>query len=109
MRIRYFAAAAAAAGRQQQDLPVSSLPEPTLGALLEHVAELHPAGDRRPEPVAVGAGGPGHGAAPLRRTPSLARVIARSSFLVNEVSVRDRGHPLGEDDVVDVLPPFAGG
>ncbi|GAA3700481.1 hypothetical protein GCM10022377_12160 [Zhihengliuella alba] len=109
MRIRYFAAAAAAAGRQQQDIAVSALPEPTLGALLEHVAALHPAGDRRPEPAAVGAGETSRGAAPVRRTPSLARVISRSSFLVNEVSVRDRGHPLGDEDVVDVLPPFAGG
>jgi molybdopterin converting factor small subunit len=46
---------------------------------------------------------------PPAGTPPLARVIARSSFLRNELAVRDRSASLGSDDVVDVLPPFAGG
>jgi molybdopterin synthase sulfur carrier subunit len=40
---------------------------------------------------------------------SLAEVITRSSFLRNEVALRDRGAALSAGDVVDVLPPFAGG
>ncbi len=37
------------------------------------------------------------------------RILARSSFLLNEVAVRDRSVVLADGDVVDVLPPFAGG
>jgi sulfur-carrier protein len=36
-------------------------------------------------------------------------VAARCSFLVNGFAVTDRGHPLVHGDVVDVMPPFAGG
>ena len=39
----------------------------------------------------------------------LPRILSRSSFLLNEVAVRDHGAVLKTDDVVDVLPPFAGG
>jgi molybdopterin converting factor small subunit len=46
---------------------------------------------------------------PPAGTPPLERILARSSFLLNEVAVRDRTVVLAEDDVVDVLPPFAGG
>ena len=42
-------------------------------------------------------------------TPPLARLLSRSSFLLNEVAVRNRAAQLMPDDVVDVLPPFAGG
>ena len=46
---------------------------------------------------------------PPAGTPPLARILSRSSFLLNEVAVRDRAVMLKADDVVDVLPPFAGG
>ena len=46
---------------------------------------------------------------PPAGTPPLAGIIARSSFLRNEVAVRDLGLGLGREDVIDVLPPFAGG
>lgn len=36
-------------------------------------------------------------------------VIARCSFLVNEIATSDPGDPLVGGDRVDVLPPFAGG
>jgi molybdopterin converting factor small subunit len=36
-------------------------------------------------------------------------VIARSSFLRNEVACKDRQAPLKATDVIDILPPFAGG
>jgi len=38
-----------------------------------------------------------------------ARVIDRSSFLVNAVACTERERLLAEGDRVDVLPPFAGG
>ncbi|MCO1340170.1 hypothetical protein BJH93_14940 [Kocuria polaris] len=95
MLIRYFAAAAAAAGRTEENLDASSFPAPTLAAVIERLAELHPAD--HPEPGQLG------------RAPSLERVLSRSTFLVNEVSERDPARTLADGDVVDVLPPFAGG
>ncbi|GAA5195620.1 MULTISPECIES: MoaD/ThiS family protein [Arthrobacter] len=88
MLVRYFAAARAAAGVEEEH---HDLPEGTgLDGLIAAVLAVE-----RPEPPAG--------------TPPLARIISRSSFLRNEVAVRDRSAPLGADDVVDVLPPFAGG
>ena len=46
---------------------------------------------------------------PPAGTPPLPRLLSRSSFLLNEVAVRDHSVVLKADDVVDVLPPFAGG
>lgn len=40
---------------------------------------------------------------------SAARVIGRSSFLLNAVACTDRARRLAEGDRLDVLPPFAGG
>ncbi|WP_426302849.1 MoaD/ThiS family protein [Arthrobacter sp. R-11] len=88
MLVRYFAAARSAAGVEEEHhhLPAGSSLEELLTALLAVERATPPTG-----------------------TPPLARIIARSSFLRNEVAVRDRTVALGEDDVVDVLPPFAGG
>ncbi|KIC64640.1 MoaD/ThiS family protein [Arthrobacter sp. NQ7] len=88
MLVRYFAAARAAAGFEEEkfDLPAGS----TVADLLQVVAAVD-----RPEPPAG--------------TPPLQRLLSRSSFLLNEVAVRDQATVLGADDVVDVLPPFAGG
>lgn len=40
---------------------------------------------------------------------ALARVMSASSFLLDEVAVRDRTLPVPPGAVLDVLPPFAGG
>ncbi|MHA6669137.1 MoaD/ThiS family protein [Homoserinimonas sp. A447] len=77
--VRYFAAAAEAAGRQEEYLGFA--PGSTLGDL-KHTLE-----ERYGEPMA--------------------RVLRSGSFLVDKVVRRDAGHPLSER--VDVLPPFAGG
>jgi molybdopterin converting factor small subunit len=101
MTVRFFAAAAAAAGTPERVVPLASLVPAdgydagTLGALLAHLRMA-------PEPAADTA--PAAGTA-----PSLAQVLGRSSFLVNEVNVRDRARTLSGGDTVDVLPPFAGG
>lgn len=88
MLVRYFAAARSAAGVEEEhhQLPEGSSLDELLTVLLAVERATPPAG-----------------------TPPLERIIARSSFLRNEVAVRDRSLPLGADDVVDVLPPFAGG
>ena len=79
--VRYFAAARAAAAVEVEkvQLPIGS----TVDALLAAVRDQH--------------------------GPDLARVLERCSFLLDEVAVRDRSVPLGENATLDVLPPFAGG
>ena len=88
MNVRYFAAARAAAGVEEErfELPAGSTVESLLAAVLDVERPAPPAG-----------------------TPPLDRILARSSFLLNEVAVRDRNTVLATGDVVDVLPPFAGG
>jgi len=41
--------------------------------------------------------------------PGLLTVLPQCSFLVNELSCRDMLVAVTDGDVVDVLPPFAGG
>jgi molybdopterin converting factor small subunit len=88
LNVRYFAAARAAAGVEEEgfDLP----PGATVADLLEAVLAVE-----RAEPPSG--------------TPPLQRILSRSSYLLNEVAVRDRTAVLNPGDVVDVLPPFAGG
>lgn len=77
--VRYFAAAADAAGREEESLSFAQ--GATLGdlrALLE-----------------------------LRYGEQMARVMNSGSFLLDRVVRRDLGIPLSAQ--VDVLPPFAGG
>jgi sulfur-carrier protein len=88
LNVRYFAAARAAAGLEEESFDLA--PGATVADLLETVLSV-----QRPEPPAG--------------TPPLPRILSRSSFLLNEVAVRDRAVVLEADDVVDVLPPFAGG
>lgn len=85
VRLRYFAAAAEAAGCEEQDLPeASAVPSGaalTVGDVRRALIELY--GD------------------------PMARVLASGSFLVDGVVSRDDARPVGS--TVDVLPPFAGG
>ncbi len=77
--VRYFAAAADAAGREEESLDLDD--GATLGALKHLLIERY--GD-------------------LMR-----RVVESGSFLVDGVVRKDDAHSVGER--VDVLPPFAGG
>jgi molybdopterin synthase sulfur carrier subunit len=86
--VRYFAAAAAAAGSTEEHYRLA--PGATLVDLLSEIVAVN-----RPRPPAG--------------TPELDRILSRSSFLRNEVAVRDRSIALDPHDVLDVLPPFAGG
>jgi molybdopterin converting factor small subunit len=78
--VRYFAGAAAAAGRQ--DEVVALAPGATLGDLLALLADLHGGG--------------------------LARVLDASSYLLDEVHAEPTDRVPG-GTTLDVLPPFAGG
>jgi molybdopterin converting factor small subunit len=78
--VRYFAAARAAAGTETETLHLQK--GLTLGGLVQQLSA---------------------------RDPDLAKVLARCSFLCDEVAVRDRDRPLETNQTVDVLPPFAGG
>ena len=79
--VRYFAAARAAAGVEAEKLQVAS--DATVADLLDAVRAEH--------------------------GPELARVLARCSYLLDEVAVRDHGAPIANATSLDVLPPFAGG
>jgi len=80
--VRYFAAAAEAAGRDQEQLTVGGADAvSTVGAL-------------RAELLA-------------RYGEPMAKVLKSGSFLVDGTVSRDDARPLGT--TVDILPPFAGG
>jgi sulfur-carrier protein len=78
--VRYFAAARAAAGFDDEIIGVA--PDTTVGALVRSLGE---------------------------RDPELAKVLSRCSYLCDGIAVRDLGMKLGDAQTVDVLPPFAGG
>ncbi|AKS32507.1 MoaD/ThiS family protein [Mycolicibacterium goodii] len=78
--VRYFAAAAAAAGIDTETLDIAT--GTTVAELVEQ----------------LGA-----------RDDELARVLKRCSYLCDEIAVRDMGKRLVTPQTVDVLPPFAGG
>jgi sulfur-carrier protein len=79
--VRYFAAARAAAGVEAEKIQVASAA--TVADLLDAVRAEH--------------------------GPELTRVLARCSYLLDEVAVRDQGAPIAGATSLDVLPPFAGG
>jgi molybdopterin converting factor small subunit len=88
--IRYFGAAQAAAGVDEEKVV---LPEgSTLADVLDMLIREHPQ--------------PGAGTS---SAPALETVIARSSFLRNEIACKDRSAVLEDQDIIDILPPFAGG
>jgi sulfur-carrier protein len=78
--VRYFAAARAAAGFDDEIIGVA--PGTTVAALLHSLGE---------------------------RDPELAKVLNRCSYLCDGIAVRDLGMTLCDAQTVDVLPPFAGG
>ena len=79
--VRYFAAARAAARVEVDKVQVAS--SSTVADLLAAIRAEH--------------------------GPELARVLARCSYLLDEVAVRDHGAPVAGAISLDVLPPFAGG
>jgi molybdopterin synthase sulfur carrier subunit len=80
VNVRYFAAARAAAGMEEETVAI--LEGMSVTELIERLSA---------------------------RNPRLATVLRRCSFLCDGVAVRDRTEPLRTNQTVDVLPPFAGG
>ncbi|WP_330445487.1 MoaD/ThiS family protein [Kocuria rhizophila] len=87
MLVRYFAAAAAATGTEEEHVATATIL--TREDLEQLLVSLHPVAP------------PGE--------PTLARVLPRCSWLVDGVTARDPRAPLAPGATVDVLPPFAGG
>ena len=79
--IRYFAAARAAAGTAQEHITIGGTP--TIALLLAAAVDRH--------------------------GPELARVLPRCSYLLDAVAVHDTDARVSDGQVLDVLPPFAGG
>ena len=79
--VRYFAAARAAAGVEQET--VSADAGATVGSVLAAITAAHDA--------------------------ELARVLVRCSYLLDAVAVHGPETPVRDESVLDVLPPFAGG
>ena len=84
--LRFFAAARAAVGRDEQVVDVPDGESATIGRLLTEVRPVE-----------------GTSAADWRD------VLLRCSFLVDGLTTRDREQLVADGDVVDVMPPFAGG
>ena len=78
--VRYFAAARAAAGTETETLELA--PGCSVADLVSQLAA---------------------------RSPKLAEVLARCSFLCDGVAVRDKSEVMRTNQTLDVLPPFAGG
>jgi sulfur-carrier protein len=78
--VRYFAAARAAAGFDDEIIGVA--PGTTVSALVQNLSD---------------------------RDPELAKILCRCSYLCDGIAVRDLGMTLSDAQTLDVLPPFAGG
>ena len=78
--VRFFAAARAAAGTDAESVPLEA--GTTLADIVDELC---------------------------CRSDELARVLRRCSYLCDGVAVRDQARTLRSGQIVDVLPPFAGG
>lgn len=106
--LRFFAAAAEAAGAESLRLPLED--ETSLPTLREELPRLLAARAAAPASEA-----PSSDDAPSLDAPSLETVLPRCSFLVDgvrapaEASATTPAAVLRGGETVDVLPPFAGG
>ena len=80
LTVRYFAAARTAADAETENVRVAE--GTTVRALLDQLAA---------------------------RNAKLAQVLQRCSFLCDGIAVRDEALNLSDGQIIDVLPPFAGG
>lgn len=80
VRVRYYAAARAAAGTEEEQVPLTT--ERTLTGLITTCA---------------------------RGRPVLGQVFERCTFLIDGIAAESRQLPVHGGQTVDVLPPFAGG
>ena len=111
MTVRYFAAARAAAGAAEESLTVPAVPAvpavPT-GRLSGDAAEPSTAAPSTAEPSTATVDAVLE-AAIGRHGGALATVLRRCSFLLDEVAVHGSQTRVRTGQILDVLPPFAGG
>lgn len=81
VRVRFFASARAAAGTDNDQLPLAA------DACVADAVDI----------------------LRTRHSDDLGKILTAASFLVDGVAVRDRRATLPADAELDVLPPFAGG
>lgn len=87
MLIRYFAAAAASAGTEQEEVAADmTMTRSELQQVLTNLHPVAPEGEK-----------------------TLAQVLPQCSWLVNGVAHKDPEAAIAPAATVDVLPPFAGG
>ena len=112
--VRYFAAARAAAGVAEEELAVPAT-ELAVPAAELAVAAAEPAARPSTEAVATSGAAPTCEVATVlavaseRHGPELGRVLLRCSFLLDEIAVHGTATTVRHGQVLDVLPPFAGG
>jgi len=111
MTVRYFAAARAAAGAAEESLTVPAVPAvpavPT-GRLSGDAAEPSTAAPSTAAPSTATVDAVLE-AAIGRHGGALATVLRRCSFLLDEVAVHGSQTRVRTGQILDVLPPFAGG
>ena len=109
--VRYFAAARTAAGVPEERLTLTGPVDVSVSDVGGVPSGDVPAGD-------VPAGGVPAGDVTVavvlteasdRHGPELARVMQRCSFLLDEVAVHGLDTVVHDGQLLDVLPPFAGG
>jgi molybdopterin converting factor small subunit len=105
MTVRYFAAARAAAGAAEESLTVPAVPA---GRLSGDAAEPSTAAPSTAEPSTATVDAVLE-AAIGRHGGALATVLRRCSFLLDEVAVHGSQTRVRTGQILDVLPPFAGG
>ncbi len=102
--VRYFAAARAAAGVTEETVPVP--PDEQQSHDEQQWHDKQQAHDKQQPSATVAAAiaaiGDRHG-------PELRRVLPRCSYLLDEVAVHERSTRIRGGQILDVLPPFAGG
>jgi len=108
MTVRYFAAARAAAGAAEESLTVPAVPAVPPGRLSGDAAEPSTAAPSTAEPSTATVDAVLE-AAIGRHGGALATVLRRCSFLLDEVAVHGSQTRVRTGQILDVLPPFAGG
>ena len=117
MTVRYFAAARAAAGAAEESLTVPAVPAVAAVPAVPAVPAGRLSGDAaEPSTAAPSTAAPSTAtvdavleAAIGRHGGALATVLRRCSFLLDEVAVHGSQTRVRTGQILDVLPPFAGG
>ena len=100
--VRYFAAARAAVGVAEERLTVAVVPDVSTGSAGRRI-------DPHRQQAATVTVQAVLDTAIRRHGRRLTTVLRRCSFLLDEVAVHERDATVRDGQIMDVLPPFAGG